>query len=158
MAFLDNAAETNAENLVADFRTAQKAAHDLISSGDGSILLVDVTVRVRVGELSYQEKPLVGVSPGGLAALHELAELYLGMYKVLHVDATTGNPKYRNRVFVRVSDQTAITLGVSDHEPEQNDEDIRRAKFRHPAGSKLRDGEMPDATLGYVPDQRPETD
>jgi len=144
MAFLDNAAEDAAKSAVADYHTAQKAAHDLISSGQGSVALVDVTVRVRVGELSYQEKPLVGVSPGGLLALRNLSEIFLGMYTVLHVDAETGNPKYRNRVFLRVSDKTAITLAVSDHEPDQNDEDIRRAKFRHPAGSKLRDGEFPE--------------
>lgn len=113
MGFLDNAAEQHALEAVERYNNAQAAAGP-------DEKFVDVAIRIRSGKLVYQERTINRVAPDALLALYDLAEIYLSMYTVVHVDAQSSrDAEYRNRVFLRLDNQSTISVVVFDHEPTQ---------------------------------------
>ncbi len=65
-----------------------------------------------------------------LKNLFALAESFL-TYPTLHIDAVTGNAAYKKRVALTpCRELLMIEVTYRDHEPEQNQDDLRRTNLR----------------------------
>lgn len=128
MAFLDNARGDT------DVRHAEHVRNQVIRAQQASdrgetVDLVEVTVRYSRMSMRYEEEPIV-VPRDVLPNLHALAMNYLH-YQKLHIDARHPDPGL-SRFVALTPDKELLVIELTHrtHEPEQNQDEQRRAKLR----------------------------
>lgn len=127
MAFLENAADgedLRAADRVRDLIVRAQTAKDRGEDTD----LVQVIVRYRRENVAYEEAPIV-IPRDALSSLYRLASAYLS-YRTLRVHANTGNADFVRCVFLTPDQNLYIEVTHKDHQPEQNQDDQRRASLR----------------------------
>lgn len=132
MAFLDNARSTQELGWVRAVRDAEIMARKGVVRDD----LIAVGVRFKRLSMTWDEVDLI-VPEHVLPKIYQLAEAYQGVqaHRTLHVDARTPNDGHTRRAFFKNDEMTVIEIHTKPHTPPQNDEDVRRSRFRGHGGS-----------------------
>lgn len=136
MAFLDNARSTQEMGWVRAVQEAVIAAQKDMDRGTKRTDLVNVGVRFRRMSMSWDEEPIV-VPEHVVPKIYQLAEAYQGVqaHRTLHVDARVPNEGHTRRAFFKNDEMTIIEVHTRPHTPPQNDEDVRRSRFRGHGGN-----------------------
>lgn len=127
MAFLDNARSTQELGWARAVRDAEIMARQGVVRND----LIAVGVRFKRLSMTWNEADLI-VPEHVLPQIYQLAEAYQGVqaHRTLHVDAHTPNHGHTRRAFFKNDEMTVIEIFTKPHTPPQNDEDVRRSRFR----------------------------
>lgn len=97
--------------------------------------LIEVGVRFRRMSMTWDEVDLV-IPEHVLPKIYQLAEAYQGVqaHRTLHVDARVPNEGHTRRAYFKNDELTIIEVFTKPHTPPQNDEDVRRSRFRGHGG------------------------
>lgn len=136
MAFLDNARSTQEMGWVRAVQEAVISAQKDMDRGTKRTDLINVGVRFRRMSMSWDEEPII-VPEHVLPQIYQLAEAYQGVqaHRTLHVDARVPNEGHTRRAFFKNDEMTIIEVHTRPHTPPQNDEDVRRSRFRGHGGN-----------------------
>lgn len=105
--------------------------------------MTEITVRWRRFSQSWEEGP-VRIPTDLLPVACQLAASYQDatVYPVLHVDAATPREELGRYVTFKNDESVVIELHTKPYEPEQNQDDRRRAKLRGGNRTRTTDGKI----------------